>query len=206
MPSKRCKACGESKPCTEFYRNSTISDGYDGTCKECKKEYQREWRATNRVRHQDYSRKYHHEHREERLEYYSRWVAENAERKALGTKRWREQHPSRMLAMRKIQNARRRALLIGASGDYTPREWMALVSWYGNRCLRCGATGPETKITPDHVVPLALGGSNSIDNLQPLCWSCNAAKGARVADYRPNAHEDKASTAYPTSSAAGHLG
>jgi len=34
-------------------------------------------------------------------------------------------------------------------------------------------------------VPLIKGGSDSIDNLQPLCGYCNSSKGTRVIDYRP---------------------
>jgi hypothetical protein len=33
-------------------------------------------------------------------------------------------------------------------------------------------------------MPLLLGGSNDIGNLQPLCRSCNAWKGARYIDFR----------------------
>jgi 5-methylcytosine-specific restriction endonuclease McrA len=39
-------------------------------------------------------------------------------------------------------------------------------------------------LTEDHVVPLSLGGSNDIDNIQPLCKSCNSSKRGRHIDYR----------------------
>ena len=50
------------------------------------------------------------------------------------------------------------------------------------RCLRCGAT---EGLAVDHVVPIALGGSSHIGNLQTLCRSCNSSKGSKVQDYRP---------------------
>ena len=42
------------------------------------------------------------------------------------------------------------------------------------RCRMCGATGVELEV--DHVVPVANGGSDAIDNLQTLCFKCNRGK------------------------------
>ena len=202
--SKQCAVCGQVKPYAEFYHNSTYTDGYEGKCKECRKAYQQQWRADNRKQHRTYSKTYHRNHREERAAYYHGWLAKNADKVKRAIKRWRARNSERMLAMRKAQNARRRALLENAKGDYTPAEWLALKELYGNRCLQCGVTGAEAKITPDHIVPLSLGGSNITDNLQPLCWSCNAAKGARIADYRTYVNSGIGS-ACVTPSAKGHM-
>lgn len=35
--------------------------------------------------------------------------------------------------------------------------------------------------TADHRVPLALGGSNDLDNLMPSCAPCNASRGSKPA-------------------------
>jgi 5-methylcytosine-specific restriction endonuclease McrA len=48
--------------------------------------------------------------------------------------------------------------------------------------LRCGVV---EDLTVDHIVPLALGGSNAIENIQPLCHDCNGIKGCETTDYRP---------------------
>lgn len=45
------------------------------------------------------------------------------------------------------------------------------------RCVLCGATDD---LTVDHIVPLALGGTNDLDNLHTLCRSCNCRKGVHL--------------------------
>jgi 5-methylcytosine-specific restriction endonuclease McrA len=44
-------------------------------------------------------------------------------------------------------------------------------------CVRCGT---DTDLTADHILSKALGGEDNLDNLQTLCRSCNAKKGAAV--------------------------
>lgn len=48
--------------------------------------------------------------------------------------------------------------------------------------MKCGATDDIVK---DHIEPVYSGGSDAIDNLQPLCRTCNSAKGPDTTDYRP---------------------
>ncbi len=45
-----------------------------------------------------------------------------------------------------------------------------------NQCQSCGQTTTETKLSVDHIIPLATGGSNDMSNLQTLCLSCNSKK------------------------------
>lgn len=45
----------------------------------------------------------------------------------------------------------------------------------GGRCARCGS---DELIQFDHVIPVALGGSSTLANLQLLCAPCNREKGA----------------------------
>lgn len=46
----------------------------------------------------------------------------------------------------------------------------------GYRCRECGASKDETSLEIDHIVPVARGGTNDIDNLQTLCRECNRMK------------------------------
>jgi 5-methylcytosine-specific restriction endonuclease McrA len=74
-----------------------------------------------------------------------------------------------------------RARAHGYAGEnFTGAEWLALVRECEGRCLRCGEPDP----TVDHVIPLCLGGSNTITSVQVLCASCNSEKGGATTDYR----------------------
>ncbi len=45
------------------------------------------------------------------------------------------------------------------------------------RCVRCGA---EDELQFDHVIPVAKGGGNAIDNVQVLCADCNRQKSDSI--------------------------
>lgn len=77
-----------------------------------------------------------------------------------------------------IQEMRRTAK---NSGTFTFQEWQSLCDKYSWKCLACGE---NRKLTIDHVIPLSRGGSNLIDNIQPLCQSCNSKKNTNTIDYR----------------------
>lgn len=49
-------------------------------------------------------------------------------------------------------------------------------------CRYCGASAPDVKLTVDHVIPQALGGSDDPANLVTACEPCNSGKTSIPAD------------------------
>ena len=45
-------------------------------------------------------------------------------------------------------------------------------------CRYCGAKAPDVTLTVDHVVPVALGGTDHPDNLVAACEDCNRGKAS----------------------------
>lgn len=66
---------------------------------------------------------------------------------------------------------------IRAAGIFDLKAWKKKLSILGNACQHCGTT---EQITIDHIIPITKGGTNHIDNLQPLCRSCNCKKGTKL--------------------------
>ena len=56
--------------------------------------------------------------------------------------------------------------------------WKEIKEKYGYRCAHCGAQEPGAKLSPDHRVPRARGGTNDDQNWQPLCEQCNILKSS----------------------------
>lgn len=73
--------------------------------------------------------------------------------------------------------SRRYAREKGCEGSHTLAEWEELKESYGNICAGCSKDLPLTK---DHIIPLSKGGSDYIENIQPLCKSCNSRKGNKI--------------------------
>lgn len=49
-------------------------------------------------------------------------------------------------------------------------------------CRYCGQAAPDVKLTVDHVLPDALGGSDEAENLVTACADCNSGKSSIAPD------------------------
>jgi hypothetical protein len=133
----------------------------------------KEWRAANR----DKCRKTDLEWRAKHPELIREYASE-----------WQRNHPEVYRAVRQRRRARKK----NSGASFTAQQWLDLKHSYGDRCLGCGRTEKEIiaaglKLVPDHVKALVNGGTNTIDNLQPLCngiGGCNNRKGRKFIDYR----------------------
>ena len=139
----------------------------------------RQWNKDNPERKRESSHKWWQSNRERAKENGSRWSRNNRDKKREMLNRWRRENPAACTA----EHTRRRAKQVAAGGKFTAAEWVALVDHYGGKCLCCGRT--DVKLTADHVIPVSKGGTSNIDNIQPLCRSCNSHKNDKSIDYRP---------------------
>jgi 5-methylcytosine-specific restriction endonuclease McrA len=136
---------------------------------------------------------------EERRAYGREWIRNNAEKAREAMRRWRKNHPDghaaqsrqryardpqkvrriieaspNRAAVRRAMHNRRRDRVRGGPA-FTAAEWMALVAEYAGRCAYCGDNG---LLHADHRIPLARGGTNTIENIVPACAQCNLRKHA----------------------------
>ena len=96
------------------------------------------------------------------------------------SKEWKKKNPEKVAHNNFLRGKRLRE----AEGSFTLGEWELLKKQYGYLCPDCGRKEPFNQhyiwLTRDHIIPLIKGGSNYIENIQPLCFECNSRKNTKV--------------------------
>ena len=204
IATKRCTRCSEQKPIDEFNKDRRQPDGLQSKCRSCQKEVRRDWYLRNREREIEKSAQWAIENPEKAREKDLRRNARNPGRTAAQAKRWRLENKDRYLANRrnwKRSNPEKVRKSARASYAKNPEKYLAkshkrrqkdpetgvvftrrdverIYRQQRGMCACCkGKLG--TKFERDHIIPLALGGTNDPANIQLLCKRCNQNKAAK---------------------------
>ena len=155
---KRYRSSSEGKRKAAEYRNRNKAQ-ID--------EYNRQYRERNQEELRLKSQIYRDQHPERSKEYVQRWKAKNK--------------PTIHISV-----IRQRAKALNAPGTFTKEDWLLVKARQNFTCLMCKKSEPDIKLTVDHIVPMILGGANSIENIQGLCRPCNSKKHLQILDLREN--------------------
>lgn len=180
IDTKTCSNCKQTKPLSAFNRNSNY-------CRPCSNAKSKLWYQNNKSRakqtHDDfiadnptYNAVYYEENKEQFIKWQREWYVTNKDRLKPIRLDYYNTHKQQYL-----EAVHRRRALIENAGTFTMAEFIALCEACNYICPACHE---KAVLTVDHVVPLSKGGSNTIDNIQPLCGKCNRSKRRKTIDYR----------------------
>lgn len=177
---KICSRCKTEKDFLDFHNALNTKDGKQSQCKSCKKEMSKIYeKSRGKEKKKEYAKnewqvkknnpKYH--------EYRNKWIEKNKEKIAVKAKKYREQNKILLLASRSNQRAKK----YGIEGKITMPQWKAVLEETNYMCISCEEVIADSI---DHIVPLSLGGTNTYQNIQPMCTRCNLKKGTKEIDFR----------------------
>lgn len=169
---KICKECKINKDEVEYYKNPNVLSGILNQCKECVGKRLKKYRNDNILLLKEKRKIQYYNNRGKNIKDAIEWGRKNKGKRDEAKRKWRLKNKELTNHLTKGYHSRRK----GAVGEHSLLEWNRLCELFGNKCLSCGL---KVKLTKDHIVPLSKGGTDYIENIQPLCISCNSKKGNR---------------------------
>lgn len=186
---KACTKCGSTKPKTEFSKRAGSSDGLRNHCKTCVYEYRARYLVENHDNERTRKAQWYKSNRETALAASAKWNAANKEMVRAYQAEWYEANKEKVRAAysrwmaanpeaKRICNQNRRARKRAAGGKLSSGLAEKLFRLQHGKCACCKQPlGEDYHL--DHIMPLALGGTNTDDNMQLLSSKCNLQKNAR---------------------------
>ena len=187
---KTCTRCNIQKPFSLFNKCKAARDGYQTWCKECNSSAGAAWYKANKDHVNAKSAAWLEANKDRRKVLNAAWSATNRDRQRATTAAWAKAHPERVIAKssawqkahpeyHRIIEHNRRARKREAGGKLSQGLAAKLFKLQRGKCA-CGCKQPlGTDYHLDHRMPLALGGSNTDDNIQLLRATCNMQKSAK---------------------------
>lgn len=177
MIEKLCLKCGEVKACADFpaKRGKPVSP-----CRACTRLVIAAWHKAHKDRVGEIKTNYRRRNADKlnasaRNRYWQDHELTRAKRNARQS-RYRRENPE----LHRAHLAKRRKRLRSDGDNFTASDVSRLLT---SQCGRCAEPSCRSSLKKgyhvDHVMPLALGGSNNAGNIQLLCPACNIRKGRR---------------------------
>ena len=190
---KHCKKCGceteryadgDCKPCADTrsaaYRAANLERlrakdaAYRAANREKRKAKDAAYRAANRDKVLAKAAAYRADNRDNCIAYGARWRAANREQARAAIAAWAAATPDKLRAYAQNRRARKRE----RGGKLSPDIAARLLKLQKGKCACCRQKlGDDYHL--DHIVPLALGGANTDENMQLLRAVCNLQKSTK---------------------------
>jgi 5-methylcytosine-specific restriction endonuclease McrA len=163
-------------PYADAERRKACAKRWREANKEKKARWQRAWALRNPDKVKAKAKRWYDRHAEKRRSVARAYYAKNREIYLTRTRKWMRDNKVQWREINLLAKRNQRARKRRAKGQLSIADFRAIIVRQKGRCVECGK---KTKLTLDHIVPLARGGAHDRLNIQGLCMACNQSKHAR---------------------------
>jgi len=177
---RRCKACEQDRPISEYSKSPKRIDGLNAKCFACRSADYKEYRKRlprNKEKARQYAREYFKrkppltfEQKQARAASRRAYYQRNKHKMGLQHKEYLRKHPGKNAEQVSLYRERSKSKGLFRFTEKDIKK-LSLAT-----CAYCGVSG---KMSIDHVMPISKGGRNSIGNILPACKICNSEKHAK---------------------------
>ena len=170
-----CCQCLKDRAIDEYWKNPEKSREV------AKEKYNKEYAASYYTKNKDVirerNRKWLDENKDKKKSIDAKYRETQKEKIKAANAKWASENPEKIRSKDRTRDAR----IKGADGIHDEHDILNILSDQEWMCVYCKKDLTQAYHV-DHIMPLALGGSNWPSNLQCLCPRCNMRKGAKHPD------------------------
>lgn len=180
---KSCSRCKQTKSVTEFHK---LHDGYQPRCKTCTSEVQKIRYQANQQKMIERSREYRAKNPDKVKATKLAWKRANKKKNVESAVRYQQKYPEKHVRATSAYRRRNQDKYRNYAQSRRVRQENNGVFLVTEEEIRkilaqpCANCNSYDRPSLDHIVPISLGGTHSVGNLQNLCMPCNSSKGNKV--------------------------
>lgn len=188
---KTCKKCGEMKVLAAFGKKAKARDGLEYQCNACSAFRAMAYRSTNPDKNRAAAAKWRLANPDKAKDAVAKYrsIEANKEKSRVRQADYRRSNIEKTRArdaarrtenpeLNRIKLQNRRAKKRANGGNLSKGLSAKLFLLQKGKCACCGKPLSDDYHL-DHIMPIALDGTNTDDNIQLLCPPCNLSKGAK---------------------------
>jgi 5-methylcytosine-specific restriction endonuclease McrA len=170
-----CCECLNQRNKEEYWKNPILAR--EKAKKKYKPEYHSAYYKANKEKIDERNKQWLADNSDKKSEIDAEYRKREVEKVAAANSKWSRENPEKRMAIWRNRQAR----IAGCDGTHTADDVSKIYASQSGLCVYCDAD-LSLGYHVDHIMPIALGGSNWPSNLQCLCPTCNIRKGAKHPD------------------------
>jgi hypothetical protein len=167
---KQCTKCGETKPLSEFHKNTSAKSGFGSYCEACHKVQKKAYNEANPEKAKARQKVYRDANREKIKAKRKAYEKANPEKAKAKRKAYYEANREKRKAYEKANREKARDAYLRRTYNISLQEYQTMLEGQGGVCAICGSKGNRKALDVDHCHT-----TGAVRGL--LCPSCNKAQG-----------------------------